>query len=208
MKLAKNKEGFAPHFYTSSVNRVESCAKSAGFTLLETIVALSVLITAVIGPMSLAQQTIHAQVSARNNLIAANLAQEGIELIRNYRSNNILRNSETDNPLDYWIDGMEDACILDPNGCAIDAYTLIDSDSLPTCSYLNGCALGFDSVRKLFLHCAPGVDANCEKTNIKRSIVIENIGGGPEDPPEIKVTARVSIGDDERVSISTHLINL
>src|SRR3989338_4478804 len=100
-----------------------------GFTLLETIVAVSILVTAIVGPFSLASQSINAQGRAKNNLIAANLAQEGLELFRNYRANNILKMLKNANDAgtapDYtvWLEGA-DACFGLPSaaGCGIDAF--------------------------------------------------------------------------------------
>lgn len=61
-----------------------------GFTLLETMVALAVLMAAIVGPVSLVTRGILDFSFAKNKTIAANLAQEGIELIRTVRDNNIM----------------------------------------------------------------------------------------------------------------------
>ena len=61
----------------------------SGFTLLETVVALAVLLAAVVGPVSLITKGIVNFSFSKNKLIAANLAQEGIETIREIRENNI-----------------------------------------------------------------------------------------------------------------------
>lgn len=69
---------------------VGSTKKRAGFTLLETIVALALIVSAISGPFSLATRGIFSAKFARSKLIALNLAQEGIELIRHMRENNVL----------------------------------------------------------------------------------------------------------------------
>lgn len=61
----------------------------AGFTLLETVVALTVILAAVVGPVSLITKSLSAFSFSKNKLIAVNLAQEGIELARLIRENNI-----------------------------------------------------------------------------------------------------------------------
>lgn len=61
-----------------------------GFTLLETIVALTVITAAMAGPISLATRGILSAKFAKNRLVAANLAQEGLELVRKLRDDNIL----------------------------------------------------------------------------------------------------------------------
>lgn len=67
-----------------------------GFTLLETIVALAVILTAMAGPISLATRGIFSAKFARSRLLSANLAQEGIELVRKIRDDNILVDREWD----------------------------------------------------------------------------------------------------------------
>lgn len=61
------------------------------FTLLETIVAIYVLLTGIVGVMSLSQQNLQAASVFRSQLIAANLAQEGMEMVRNQRDYNVLQ---------------------------------------------------------------------------------------------------------------------
>lgn len=61
-----------------------------GFTLLETIVALGLIVTALAGPFSLATRGIFTAKFGKSKIVALNLAQEGIELIRQMRENNVL----------------------------------------------------------------------------------------------------------------------
>lgn len=61
-----------------------------GFTIIESIVALTIIIAAVIGPFTLITKGLISSKSAKNRLIASNLAQEGIEIIRYFRDSNVL----------------------------------------------------------------------------------------------------------------------
>lgn len=62
-----------------------------GFSLIETLVAITVLIGAIAGPLTLASQGIKAASLFKNQLIASNLAQEGMELVHAKRDSNILQ---------------------------------------------------------------------------------------------------------------------
>lgn len=70
-----------------------------GFTLVETIVAL-VIITVAMGPVFiLATSAVNVASRIEHNLIAANLAQEGIEVARSIRDTNWLNGAAFDNNL-------------------------------------------------------------------------------------------------------------
>lgn len=62
--------------------------QSKAFTLVETMVAISILSLAITGPMVIAQKGIMSAVYARDQITAYYLAQEAIEFIRNIRDTN------------------------------------------------------------------------------------------------------------------------
>ena len=66
-------------------------SESKGFTLIETMVAISILMVAIVAPMSLAAQSLSAAYYARDQITAFYLAQEGIEVVRSVRDTNILK---------------------------------------------------------------------------------------------------------------------
>lgn len=61
------------------------------FSLLEVVVSITVFLAAMIGVIGLLSFNIVNAALLRNKLIAANLAQEGIEIVRNIRDNNFLQ---------------------------------------------------------------------------------------------------------------------
>lgn len=63
---------------------------STGFTLIETMIAVTILTFAVAGPMFTASRAIIAVQNARDQLTASYLAQEGIEYMRWMRDNEYL----------------------------------------------------------------------------------------------------------------------
>jgi Tfp pilus assembly protein PilV len=63
---------------------------SLGISIIEVIVAISIVTIGMIGVSSLVIQNIQAQYINKNILIASGLAQEGLELVRNVRDENWL----------------------------------------------------------------------------------------------------------------------
>ncbi len=87
----KNRKSFTPQNFAKQ--------NLDGFTLLETIVAIFVITVGIIGVLSLVTQTISSATFSSHRLIAAYLAQEGIEIVRNIRDTNWLRSLGWNNGL-------------------------------------------------------------------------------------------------------------
>lgn len=86
-----------------------------GFSILEITISIFIISMAFIGLMSLTGQNIQAQYTNENSLIASQLAQEGLELVRNIRDSN-------------WISGQPhyyDNIYKDSDDTYIVAYTPI-----------------------------------------------------------------------------------
>lgn len=113
-----------------------------GFTLIEALVAISLLMTAVIAPMSLTTRSLSTAYYARDQITAFHLAQEAIESIRHVRDGNILSNA-----LGTTVDLLQG--IPSMNGDAFTVDTLDDGMSLcpEECPPLNsnGELYGYES---------------------------------------------------------------
>ena len=70
-----------------------------GFSLIEVIVAVSILSTGIVASTALINRTISAGLVVRNQLVAVNLAQEGMEVIHNIRHTNWIEDAEWDDGL-------------------------------------------------------------------------------------------------------------
>ena len=66
-------------------------ATSRDMTLIETLVAITILTVAIMAPMSLTMQSLSASYYARDQIAAFNIGQEAIESVRAIRDGNILR---------------------------------------------------------------------------------------------------------------------
>lgn len=93
-----------------------------GFSLLETIVAISILTLALLGPLALAAFALRSASLSENEVIAFNLAEEGMEFVINKRDSNIFAGAGN------WLEGL--ANCQSANGCFVD----VTNNSVRTCS--------------------------------------------------------------------------
>lgn len=102
-----------------------------GFTLVETMVATFVLITAIIGPLSIVAKGVFFSNLAKDQFISFYLSQETIEYLRNKRDVNTMSGGN-------WSDFKSriSPCFYNynPNGCFID----VAEDALGSCT-TSGC---------------------------------------------------------------------
>lgn len=89
-----------------------------GFTLLETFVAVTILVIAILGPLTLATRGVFAAIAARDQLAATYLAEDALEAIRYIRDTNWLQDIAPSSPGEDWLRGL-DFC-KEPDGCFID----------------------------------------------------------------------------------------
>jgi len=87
----------------------------AGFTIIETLVAVAVLMLAITGPLTMAERSLSAGQIARKEVTAFYLAQEAIEYVRNLKDTNAISGK---GGTSAWLDGLEDC--KEESGCGID----------------------------------------------------------------------------------------
>ena len=91
--------------------------KNQGFTLIETLVAITILLLGIVGTTTAIQTGISSFIFSKDQIIAFYLAQEGFEQIRNIRDENGLKHR-------HWLTGLSQsssdpcyfgsACTVDP----------------------------------------------------------------------------------------------
>lgn len=90
--------------FTSKYIARRGHVESTGFTLIEVMVALFILTVGILSMISIISQVIGTVNETQNKVIAANLAQEGIEIVHNLRAN-IWLGGGTYNPQDFDFSG-------------------------------------------------------------------------------------------------------
>ena len=149
-----------------------------GFTSVETLVAISILMLAVTGPLYFASESLKAATYARDQITAFYLAQDAFEQIRKIRDDNLNNNNEWN----LGLTGCESGCrvAVDANG-----FYKIDNSNGDTYLYRNADT-------GIYSHDSSGV-----KTSFKRVVKIEPTDGKPApdiwtNATEMKVTVTIS----------------
>ena len=140
-----------------------------GFTLIETLVAIIVLVAAIVGPLTLTARSLFSAFVARDQLTASFLAQDAMEFIRYRRDTNILN----DDPI---FQGL-DAC-LGGNGCKVETLP----GNVSACSSTPCEPLRYDAATGEYSY-----DNNDSATTFSRRILITSITGTNEYNVEVKV---------------------
>ena len=148
-----------------------------GFSLIETLVAVSILSLMLTGAVALMQQTLQISSKLKSDTTAVFLAQEGLELIRWQRDTNRMNG-------DSW---MEDIHPGDPcgnaNGCIADLDISDGELELDSCGG-GGCPLlRFDPVTKIYNYTVGG------NSVYRRTIRTFNV---PGPQPEVRVRVTVN----------------
>ncbi len=179
-----------------------------GFTLVETMIAISVLMLGITGPLMLVASSLRNALVARDTITAYYLAQEGIEFVRYVRDDNYIlrRDGATGRG---WLEGL-DLCTTG-NGCAVDTvqWFFINSygDQLPIEACNTGC-----TTPQMYLTSA-GFYTYVSTGNIaakyRRAITIVPVGTSNN---EVKVTSTITWMDGARgtktFSVSEYLFNI
>ena len=152
--------------------------KNKGFTIIETLVAISILVTAIVGTSTAVQGAISSYTHSKDQIIAFYLAQEGFEQIRNLRDESRLKNRN-------WLTGIAEnssdacyfgkVCIVSP----VDTQAPVScSGGAGSCPYLRQeAATGFF-----------GYTSTWNVTPFRREITLTSI----EADKEIMVTVTVN----------------
>ena len=121
--------------------------KNAGFTLVETLVAIAILMIAIAGPLTVAEKGLSAAIYARDKLIGSYLAQDGMEAIKNIVDTNELNGNATDlskgwlydaqAPNTELVSSTNNSCNSNVNACYVDTIT----GKIDTCSNSLNCPL-------------------------------------------------------------------
>jgi prepilin-type N-terminal cleavage/methylation domain-containing protein len=164
---------FLPHLQTK------------GFTLVETLVAISILLVVTVGPMTVAQKGVRSAYFANEQVTAIFLAQEAIEAVRMYRDSRAISaynsgyiNNNPTVDTGSWVQLLPVDCDPDTNssGCA---YI---NGTFQTCSSNGDCRIQYSSATGKYEH----------NTGLSDSLFTRRVFINPDGNGNAAVTVRVS----------------
>lgn len=176
---------------------------SKGFTLVETLAAVTILSLAITGPIYLIGNSLHKIYYARDQAIAINLAQEGVEMVRQARDSNRL------GVVVPWTTGISAGSYI------IDAGTFVSAPSPATGNFIVSCGVGC-SPQPVYLDMSANPTKGLYRqnvsgstfliTNFSRIVTVESINAN-----ELRVVSKVEWktgGETGTITVSEHLFNL
>lgn len=192
-------------------------SKQSGFSLVETLVAITILLVVIIGPMTISSSAAKSTSFASEQVTAFFLAQEGAELIEKARNDLLLEHFSGSNP-DPWADftrtgtgGVYRLCYntVSASGCnlSINPNSTGTLTTPGSCSNAENCVINLDaessSLRSKFTAAGSGT-----ATIYSRSIRLQAVSAN-----EVSVTSIVTwrsgfSRESQEVRVQTSLFNI
>lgn len=179
-----------------------------GFSLVETFVAMTILLVAIVGPMTIAQRGLQSAFFAGERMTAIFLAQEAVEEMRNWRDSYMLDGEDwvadaRDSLPNCFIDTNPDGCDYDFRAPDMDAYFLDCGDSV------DACRLYFEDMTSQSSSWMYHHDSTAgELSPYTRTIQIEEVNPGIESVVRVEVSWYSSLFQEQKsVVLIDHLLN-
>lgn len=179
------------------MTRTHISARS-GFTLVETLVAITLLMIVIVGPLYAVHKSLAASYAARDKLIASALAQQGTEYVRSIRDDNYLSNTGR-----RWLAGLDGTGNGSNNANCFTNTCIVDQsqDLVQACGN-GGCPPLRMSPANLYTQ---STNAAYTATRFTREVRMTNVSAD-----QVRVTVTVSwstLGVPYTVTVVEHLYN-
>ena len=170
--------------------------QTGGFTLIETLVAISILTLTMAAPFYAIEQSITAADVSRDELTGSNLAQEGVEYVRAIRDGNYLFVRSNPGSTQSWMfrldgTGVSTTNCFAPNFCSVDANPAASSAIVSYPSAASILPLNITNISYLYTQQTNG---GVTPTPFTRTLQLSCTAAGPCVPSaaqEVEVTVTV-----------------
>ena len=180
-----------------------------GFTIIETLVAIAILLLSIIGPLTIAEKGLASAETARQEITAFYLAQEAIEYVRNIRDTNALQNGG------QWLQNLNEC--LKTSGCGIDVPDEPQSKQTTECKSSNQDCLLYqyvgttidpvdvnDPLYGIFGHRSTG---GWKATEFTRKVYITEINEDTEASTTVRVLWNTGSFGSRYLDLTEHMLN-
>ncbi|MEK7535858.1 MAG: type II secretion system protein [Patescibacteria group bacterium] len=181
--------------------KMQNSKLKTGFTLLETLVAISIMMVAISSAFGLAPEGLVGARFAKNQTVATYLAQEGLEIVHNMRDNAMFFAPNTSDPLNWLINIKQ--CIN--NNCTVNPI----EEKLEVCT---GTCPSLKSIQTVDGGKAYGngtlftTDSSVQDTIFTRSVRVKQVFNKSIDRDDTEATITVTVGWREgRVNKKTEI---
>lgn len=166
-----------------------------GITLIEAIVAISVLVFAIAGPLTLASSSLRASREARTELVATHLAEEALEVVHNIRSNNSADDSTVNRT--QWMQQIFNRCSA---GCVVDVTDHVGTgvwgpNALIQCPSGHCAAIAplyFNGQTSLYRQSGTALGDPWRPSQFSREVLVQGIDDVSNPGRQVRVTATVT----------------
>ena len=186
--------------------KISERQNNKGFAIVETLVAIFILLLSITGPMVVAQNGLRAAYLARDQITAFYLGQDAMEYVRNIRDDNLLEGVLSTSG-STWMNGLED-CLAEVGnvGCTIDTAS---DGGVALCPNGDGCDLD----NPLYLNPSTGGFGfddfnNTEQSRFSRVITIKDTVSGQEMEVTVTITwiTHDQLGE-RKIEVSSSMFN-
>lgn len=168
-----------------------------GFSLIETLIAISILMIAITGPLALVQAGLFSANHQRNQVTATYLAQEALEFIKNVRDSNFYKNYGKSDSAANWLTGPDETTpptsLLTScggsDGCYVDPHKKLSGDAFVLPVVAPVLYLRQTNINAVILY---SYDTTGTETSYKRTVKITSVA----DPDEVKVSVTMDWKDN------------
>jgi type II secretory pathway pseudopilin PulG len=173
---------------------------TTGFTLVESLVAISILMVAIVTPMTIAQKGLGSANYSKDQMTASFLAQDALEFIKNKRDEiGVTYDVSIPGDPPDWLGEINIGCKSPSLGCDVDT---IDGSYVTTNPKLN---IYRNNAGEFFYYGHKGVGLVSEPSKFARNVKIEKINN---DEASIVVTVKwQSTNGEEKVEVKNFIYN-
>ena len=180
---------------------------SSGFTIIETLVAVAVLLISLVAPLTIAERGLASAEAARSEITAFYLAQEAVEYIRNVRDTNALAGRGAGaNP--QWLQGLN-SCVN--ANCGVDT-TAPPGLQVVSCSSSNSNCLLYQYIGQSTSDTLFGVfghrsSSNWKATNMTRTVRLREVQSKVEAEVLVTITWRAGSLGSRTLTVKENIFN-